>query len=60
MKFLVIFDQWLVSSCMFALYFYHQWAKGDFVEWQIFCSTPGVAMTNNAVESLNEQAADAM
>jgi hypothetical protein len=53
MKFSVMFNQWLVNSSMFALYFYHQWVKGDFSEWQILHSTPGVAMTNNAVESLN-------
>jgi hypothetical protein len=52
-KFLIMFSHWLVRSSEFALYFYHQWVQGDFREWQIFRSAPGVASTNNAVESLN-------
>jgi hypothetical protein len=52
-KFSTMFSHWLVRSSEFALYFYHQWVQGDFVEWQIFHSTPGIASTNNAVESLN-------
>jgi hypothetical protein len=52
-KFSTMFSHWLVRSSAFALYFYQQWMQGDFVEWQIFHSAPGIASTNNAVESLN-------
>jgi len=52
-KFQTMFRRWFVGSSDFALYFYHQWVQGDFREWQIFRSAPGVASTNNAVESLN-------
>jgi hypothetical protein len=52
-KFSTMLCRWLVRSSEFALYFYHQWVQGNFVEWQIFCSAPGVASMNNAVESLN-------
>ena len=52
-KFSTMFRRWFVGSSDFALYFYHQWVQGDFREWQIFRSAPGVASTNNAVESLN-------
>jgi hypothetical protein len=52
-KFLMMFSHWLVRSSEFTLYFYQQWVQGDFVEWQIFHSAPGIASTNNAVESLN-------
>jgi hypothetical protein len=52
-KFSTMFSHWLVRSSAFALYFYHQWVQGDFVEWQIFCFAPGIASTNNAVESFN-------
>jgi hypothetical protein len=52
-KFLTMLSRWLVRSSMFAMYFYQQGVKGDFVEWQIFCTAPRIATTNNAVESLN-------
>jgi hypothetical protein len=52
-KFSTMFNHWLVNSIMFALYFYQQWVQGEFTMCKIYCSTPGVAATNNAVESLN-------
>lgn len=52
-KFSHMFNRWLANSDNFALYFYQQWVVGEFKEWQIFRSSPGVATTNNAVESLN-------
>jgi hypothetical protein len=52
-KFGNMFNHWLPNSDNFALYFYQQWVVGEFKEWQIFRSSPGVATTNNAVESLN-------
>jgi hypothetical protein len=52
-KFSHMFNRWLANSDNFALYFYQQWVVGEFKEWQIFCSSPRVATTNNAVESLN-------
>jgi hypothetical protein len=51
-KFGNMFNRWLPNSDNFALYFYQQWVVGEFKEWQIFRSSPGVATTNNAVESL--------
>ncbi len=48
-KFTPKFNHWLVNSDTFAMYFYHQWVTGEFSEWQIYCSTPGVATTNNSV-----------
>jgi hypothetical protein len=53
MKFRVMFNHWLANCDNFAMYFYHQWVIGEFKEWQIYCSSPRVATTNNAVESLN-------
>jgi hypothetical protein len=52
-KFSNMFNHWLANSDNFALYFYQQWVVGEFKKWQIFHSSPGVATTNNAVESLN-------
>ncbi len=53
LKFGNMFNCWLPNSDNFALYFYQQWVVGEFKEWQTFRSSPGVATTNNAVESLN-------
>jgi hypothetical protein len=36
------------------MYFNNQWNRGDdFTNWKVFNSAPGVANTNNALESFN-------
>ena len=46
---------WCNSEPQFATYFDSQWNPNDsFNKWKIFCSEPGVACTNNAIESFNK------
>ena len=35
------------------MYFHMQWILGNFTTWKIYCSEPGIASTNNALESFN-------
>jgi hypothetical protein len=37
----------------FANYFEMQWINGSFANWSIWNSAPGIAGTNNALESFN-------
>jgi hypothetical protein len=53
-KYQEIFNKWSVSLPEFANYFDSQWNNGNFVSWKIFNSSPGVATTNNALESFNK------
>ncbi len=47
-----VISRWRTSVPDFATYFDEQWNTGDeFTNWKIFCSEPGVASTNNALES---------
>ncbi len=45
--------RWRNEVPEFARYFHTQWFLGNFNDWQIYCSAPGVASTNNALESFN-------
>jgi hypothetical protein len=45
--------RWRNEVPEFARYFNTQWFLGNFNDWQIYCSAPGVASTNNALESFN-------
>ena len=50
-----VMSRWRASVPDFATYFDEQWNTGDeFTNWKIFCSEPGVASTNNALESFNK------
>lgn len=46
-------NRWKVNNDTFARYFKKQWVEGEFREWKVYESEPGVATTNNAVESFN-------
>jgi hypothetical protein len=37
----------------FTRYFAVQWILGNFTNWKIYCSEPGITSTNNALESFN-------
>jgi len=45
--------KWRTDFSEFARYFYMQWILGSFTTWKIYCSEPGIASTNNALESFN-------
>jgi len=45
--------RWRNEVPEFARYFNTQRFLGNFNDWQIYCSAPGVASTNNALESFN-------
>jgi hypothetical protein len=45
--------RWRIDSLEFARYFNMQWNLGHFTNWKIYCSAPGIASTNNALESFN-------
>lgn len=50
-----VMAKWRSTVPDFANYFEEQWNNGDeFTNWKIFCSEPGVASTNNALESFNK------
>jgi hypothetical protein len=50
-----IMPRWRMTVPDFANYFQEKWNNGDdFTNWKIFCSEPGVASTNNAVELFNK------
>lgn len=47
-------SKWEIEEPSFSEYFLRQWNTEDsFNTWKIFCSAPGVATTNNALESFN-------
>ena len=39
----------------FSKYFGQQWLNGKFCNWQLFQTPPGYAMTNNSLESYNNE-----
>jgi hypothetical protein len=45
--------KWRRDFPEFARYFSAQWILGTFMNWKICCSEPGIASTNNALESFN-------
>jgi hypothetical protein len=45
--------KWRIDYPEFARYFSAQWILGNFTNWKIYCSEPGIASTNNALESFN-------
>lgn len=45
--------KWRRDFPEFARYFSAQWILGNFTNWKIYCSEPGIASTNNALESFN-------
>jgi hypothetical protein len=45
--------KWRMDFPEFARYFAAQWILGNFTNWKIYCSEPGIASTNNAVELFN-------
>jgi len=42
--------KWRRDFPEFARYFSAQWILGNFTNWKIYCSEPGIASTNNALE----------
>jgi hypothetical protein len=44
--------RWRIDFPEFARYFNMQWFSGHFTNWKIYCSAPGIARTDNALESL--------
>jgi ATP:corrinoid adenosyltransferase len=50
----VTFRKWCNQCREFAYYFENQWNSGTaFNQWKIHCCPPGVATTNNSLESFN-------
>jgi hypothetical protein len=50
----VTYRKWCEQCSAFAYYFEQQWNLGAaFNQWKVFCCPPGVATTNNALESFN-------
>ena len=45
--------RWRIDFPEFARYFNMQRISGHFTNWKIYCSAPGIASTNNALESFN-------
>jgi hypothetical protein len=45
--------RWRIDFPEFARYFNTQWISGHFTNWKIYCSAPGIASTNNALELFN-------
>jgi hypothetical protein len=45
--------RWRTEVPEFVRYFNTQWFFGNFNDWQIYCSAPGVASTDNTLESFN-------
>jgi hypothetical protein len=45
--------KWRRDFTEFARYFAAQCFLGNFTNWKIYCSEPGIASTNNALESFN-------
>jgi hypothetical protein len=45
--------RWRIDFPEFARYFNTQRISGHFINWKIYCSAPGIASTNNALESFN-------
>jgi hypothetical protein len=45
--------RWRIDFPGFARYFNTQWISGHFTNWKIYCSAPGIASTNNALEYFN-------
>jgi hypothetical protein len=45
--------RWRIDFPEFARYFNTQGISGHFTNWKIYCSAPGIASTNNALESFN-------
>jgi hypothetical protein len=46
--------RWRFDFPEFTRYFNMQWISGHFTNWKIYCSAPGIASTNNALESFND------
>ncbi len=47
-------NRWSQDVPDFVTYFNNQWNRGDdFTNWKVFNSAPGIANTNNALESFN-------
>jgi hypothetical protein len=50
----ITFRKWCEQHSAFAYYFENQWNSGSaFNQWTVFCCPPGVAKTNNSLESFN-------
>jgi hypothetical protein len=50
----LIFRKWFEQHSAFAYYFENQWNSGTaFNQWKVLCCSPGVATTNNSLESFN-------
>jgi hypothetical protein len=50
----ITFRKWCEQHSAFAYYFENQWNSGSaFNQWKVFCCPPGVANTNNSLESFN-------
>ena len=48
------FRKWSEKCSDFAYYFEQQWNSGtSFNQWKVYCCPPGIATTNNALESFN-------
>ena len=45
--------RWRIDFPEFTRYFNMQWISGHFTNWKIYCSAPGIASTNNALELFN-------
>jgi hypothetical protein len=43
--------KWSIDYPEFARCFSAQWILGNFTNWKIYCSEPGIASTNNALET---------
>jgi len=52
-RYVEVSTNWRANYPEFARYFSAQWMSGNFTNWKIFCSEPGIASTNNALESFN-------
>ena len=52
----LVFEKWETypELTAFMKYVIPQWFEGTFINWQIFCSPPGFANTNNPMESFNK------
>ncbi len=50
----ITFRKWCEQHSILAYYFENQWNSGSaFNKWKVFCYPPGVANTNNSLESFN-------
>jgi hypothetical protein len=52
-KYREVSGRWRIDFPEFSRYFNTQWILGNFTNWKIYCSEPGIANINNTLESFN-------